>query len=88
MGQKADNHHDNPNARHHQRFSQDEPHHYNSLASLNRLNLDIQAVKTRKLCPVQDGVISEDCECFGVESHDPSSFLVTNGIHTECPKTK
>ncbi len=66
----------------------DDPHDYNSLARLNRLNLDIQAVKTRKLCPVQDGVISEDCDCFAVESHDPSSFLVTNGIHTECPKTK
>lgn len=44
------------------------------------------AVEIRKLCPVQNGVISEDCECFSAKSHDPDSFLVTSGDLIKCPE--
>ena len=43
------------------------------------------AAEIRKLCPVQNGVISEDCECFSVKSHNPDSFLATSGAFINCP---
>ncbi len=45
------------------------------------------AVEIRKLCPVQNGVISEDCECFSAKSHDPDSFLITSGALIKCPES-
>jgi hypothetical protein len=47
---------------------------------------NFQAVEIRKLCPMQDDVISEDCECFRAENHDPNTFLVTSGRVTACPQ--
>lgn len=44
------------------------------------------AVEIRKLCPVQNGVISEDCECFSAKSHAPDSFLITSGALIKCPE--
>ena len=46
---------------------------------------DFQAIEIRKLCPVQDGIISDDCECFKAESHDPNTFFITSGRVTNCP---
>ncbi len=45
------------------------------------------AAEIRKLCPVQNGVISEDCECFSAKSHDPDSFLITSGALIKCPES-
>ena len=45
------------------------------------------AAEIRKLCPVQNGVISKDCECFSVKSHNPDSFLATSGALIKCPES-
>ena len=62
-----------------------ERHQY-AISFIFKDNLRTNTEEIRKLCPVQDGIVGEKCECFSAESHDPNSLLLTNGrLIIQCP---